>query len=44
MPEGTVNVQAYAQAQFPKENPIGTPMMTETTRGLSDIRRHYWEA
>jgi hypothetical protein len=41
VPVGTLNAQAFAQAQFPEENPIGTLIMTESTSDLNDIRRHY---
>jgi hypothetical protein len=43
-PEGTLNTQAYAQANFPEEDPHWDPNDTEITGNLSNIRRYYWEA
>jgi hypothetical protein len=40
-PAGTLNAQAYAQGQFPKEDLVGTLMKTEIISGLNGIRRHY---
>jgi hypothetical protein len=43
-PEGTLNAQACAQAYFPKQDPIGTPIIAKITSNLNGNRRHYWES
>jgi hypothetical protein len=43
-PTGTLNAQAYSQAQFPEEDPHWDPNEGVPARDWNDVRRHYWEA